>query len=320
MPDKPYLQTILDAARRSSRSEREISREATGSHAAISQIKTGRVPSVERVRRLCEALGLEFYIGPPRKSTIKELKESLLTPEEQAKIPPEVEQALEKIIDGRYQEILHEAAEKLGGKLRRQGETAAASGQATPGLTPGGVPVEIARALNLSDDQTLQDAIIVLANIVEYVPVSDLNDFEFHIFFIKRQALQPWVTAERLMGLLASSPPLTAKESTVPEKDWVVLDPTHSQPLHDELYVTKDDDLEWNGVAIERVRKVGDKWMLFTGTPGREPRPLGGNIRLFGRVAWHGPAASRDIRDEFGYIRKLASPILSEWRTRPDAG
>ena len=29
-------------------------------------IKTGRVPSVERVRLLCQALGLEFYIGRPR--------------------------------------------------------------------------------------------------------------------------------------------------------------------------------------------------------------------------------------------------------------
>ena len=32
-------------------------------------IKTGRVPSVERVRLLCQALGLEFYIGPPRESS-----------------------------------------------------------------------------------------------------------------------------------------------------------------------------------------------------------------------------------------------------------
>ena len=29
-------------------------------------IKRGRVPSVERVRLLCQTLGLEFYVGPPR--------------------------------------------------------------------------------------------------------------------------------------------------------------------------------------------------------------------------------------------------------------
>ena len=65
----PYLNTILEAARESDRSEREISRTATGQPAAISLLKTGRVPSVERVRRLCDALDLEFYIGPRRHSS-----------------------------------------------------------------------------------------------------------------------------------------------------------------------------------------------------------------------------------------------------------
>ena len=62
----PYLRTIPETARESGRSEREISRTATGQPAAISLIKTGRIPSVERVRRLCDALDLEFYIGPRR--------------------------------------------------------------------------------------------------------------------------------------------------------------------------------------------------------------------------------------------------------------
>ena len=55
---------ILEAARASGRSEREISRAATGQPSALSLIKTGRVPSAERTRSLCETLGLEFYIGP----------------------------------------------------------------------------------------------------------------------------------------------------------------------------------------------------------------------------------------------------------------
>ena len=62
----PCLNTILDTARESGRSEREISRTATGQPSALSLIKTGRIPSVGRVRLLCTALDLEFYIGPPR--------------------------------------------------------------------------------------------------------------------------------------------------------------------------------------------------------------------------------------------------------------
>ncbi len=67
MPDLlPYLRVILEAARASGRSEREISRAAIGQPGALSLIKTGRVPSVERTRLLCETLGLEFYVGPPQ--------------------------------------------------------------------------------------------------------------------------------------------------------------------------------------------------------------------------------------------------------------
>ena len=75
-----YIRTILDAARKSGRSEREISRAATGQPAALSLLKTGRVPSVERVRQLCEALDLEFYIGPRR--------ESYTSPKDFASPPP----------------------------------------------------------------------------------------------------------------------------------------------------------------------------------------------------------------------------------------
>ena len=73
----PYLRTILDTARESGRSEREISRAATGQPAAISLIKTGRIPSVERVRRLCDALDLEFYIGPRRQRSTSVSREEV---------------------------------------------------------------------------------------------------------------------------------------------------------------------------------------------------------------------------------------------------
>ena len=39
---------------------------AHGSPELIRDMRRGHVPSVERLRSLCEALGLEFYVGPPR--------------------------------------------------------------------------------------------------------------------------------------------------------------------------------------------------------------------------------------------------------------
>ena len=39
---------------------------AHGSPELVRDMRRGHVPSVERLRSLCEALGLEFYVGPPR--------------------------------------------------------------------------------------------------------------------------------------------------------------------------------------------------------------------------------------------------------------
>ena len=321
----PYLQAILDAARESGQSEREISRRATGQPSALSMIKTGRVPSTERARRLCDALGLEFYIGPPRRSTIRELKEKLLTPQEQATISPELEQAMEEAVAIRQDEIWREAAGNLDKALRKAQEAAEKiRGELSPSPNP--VPVEVARALGLPDTCTVDEALAAVAEAMaalaeqhpgdeapgapdEYVPVSDVDGFEFVLFHIRRQALQPWATADRLMGILAANEILTTLVSAVPEGNWVVMDPSYSQPLQNGLFVTMDPALGWDGFAIEHVGKVRDKWLLFSGGPGRKPRPLGKNIRLFGRVAWHGRATSRDIRKLKGKgIFSIAAP------------
>lgn len=47
-------------------SARQASIEAVGAPELIRDMRRGRVPSVERFRALCNALDLEFYVGPPR--------------------------------------------------------------------------------------------------------------------------------------------------------------------------------------------------------------------------------------------------------------
>ena len=47
-------------------SARQASLHAVGTPELIHDMRRGRVPSVERFRTLCQALELEFYVGPPR--------------------------------------------------------------------------------------------------------------------------------------------------------------------------------------------------------------------------------------------------------------
>lgn len=60
------LREIDAALRRLGISARAASIRAHGSPELIRDMRRGHVPSVERLRSLCEALDLELYVGPPR--------------------------------------------------------------------------------------------------------------------------------------------------------------------------------------------------------------------------------------------------------------
>ena len=50
-------------------SARAASIRAQGAPEMIRDMRRGHVPSVQRLRSLCEVLDLEFFVGPPRNAT-----------------------------------------------------------------------------------------------------------------------------------------------------------------------------------------------------------------------------------------------------------
>ena len=61
------VDTILDAIKRSERSERQISLAACEHAGTISNLKRSRDARLSTVEALCGELGLELYVGPPRR-------------------------------------------------------------------------------------------------------------------------------------------------------------------------------------------------------------------------------------------------------------
>ena len=59
------LAAVNAALRARGWSARQASLEAVGSDQFIRNLRRGRVPPVDKLRALCDVLGLEFYIGPP---------------------------------------------------------------------------------------------------------------------------------------------------------------------------------------------------------------------------------------------------------------
>ena len=79
------LELINSTLRERRWSARQASIEAVGNDQLIRNMRRGQVPSVEKFRRLCEVLGLEFYAGPPREfGTVdgERLKQAIETTEQ----------------------------------------------------------------------------------------------------------------------------------------------------------------------------------------------------------------------------------------------
>ena len=63
---KQLLATIKDRCRELGLSEGEFSQAVAGHKTVLTDIRRGRSPSAERLKKISEVLDLEFYIGPPR--------------------------------------------------------------------------------------------------------------------------------------------------------------------------------------------------------------------------------------------------------------
>ena len=67
MQTEEIIQVIRSAVERDARSPKTISLEASNSPKLVSRLTSaGRLPEVPNLTGLCDTLGLEFYIGPPR--------------------------------------------------------------------------------------------------------------------------------------------------------------------------------------------------------------------------------------------------------------
>ena len=60
------VNVVNEALERRGWSARRASIEATGAAHLVARIRRGQDPSVSRLLALCEVLGLECYVGPPR--------------------------------------------------------------------------------------------------------------------------------------------------------------------------------------------------------------------------------------------------------------
>ena len=261
-----YLDVILDAVRNSGRSEREISRAATGQPSALSMLKMGRVPSVERVRLLCETLGLEFYIGPPRWRSDHgtQSRDGVF---KAADLLHEAETELER---------LRAQAEGLATRFERDAATASTfTSPAGSDRNSGGGAVA---------DPKADYFVAPFSRVVHAAAGSGEMVFsegtEFGIAF-HRSVLPAWAHPDGLVCIRAAG---SSMEPTFHDGDLIALDRLHVEPVAGEMYVIHTGD----GLLVKRLRRAGRGWEFVSDNPAYPPRRADKVDRLVGRVAWFG--------------------------------
>ncbi len=282
----PYLHTVLDAARASGRSEREISRAATGQPGALSLIKTGRVPSVERTRLLCDALGLEFYIGPPRTAPDAERPAGAQGAEAAGPPPiplPDLERTAQSLVRLTSDAGGDPIPEDLWPVLaERRGVGASAPGLADLGLAdpsalavgavnedgmpPGARPVDVHGLRAAAGGGAL----------VEGEEVR--SQAWFRRDWLDRHGLDP--TRCLIVDVAGGS-----MEPTLPDGCSVLVDRNRRRRYVGRIYLARTDE----GLVVKRAGKDGGGFWLLTSesdAPEHAPIPWPADAETIGEVRW----------------------------------
>ena len=107
---------------------------------------------------------------------------------------------------------------------------------------------------------------------------------------VAQEALPSWARPDRLACMRAAD---DSMDGTVREGDIVAFDPGHTQPIDQALFALASD----TGPVVRRL-SCRDRWIVVADNPAHPVRPLSGDDRILGRVAWHWP---RD-RDGGGHV------------------
>ena len=258
-----YSDAILAALARSGRAGREVSIAAVGHESAIRSIKRGMDVRTSTLRALCEELGLEFYVGPPRLApdggthgTIRERE------------PPPAWVA--QLMDDLRAEIRHLAApdshavRAAPSDYREETLAADLAWSVEPWESPG---------LRCVDCYEVQLAVVSGVPLDEAARVGCLA---VHRAWLERHRLDATQCAiVRMRG--------ESMEPTLNDGSTILINRAQRRRRSGRLYAVRTDD----GLVVSRVRKdAGGDWLLAGDHPDREPRPWPASAEILGQVRW----------------------------------
>ncbi len=220
---------------------------------AIRSVLRGHPPSVERARKIAEALGLEFYIGPPRR-----LDGNKGYGVDHDKEPPlQIDEERSDYATSRAMAELQSAAEVLS----KAAETVEHTVARTKSMTHQAEVVELAAAAG-GNTTELDETVI--------------GHVAFSRPWLDRRGLDP----ARCMVIRVQG---KSMEPTLPDGCSILVDCARHQRRTGHIYVLRTDD----GVVVKRLTKDEDgAWHLQSDHPSWSPEPWTEACETIGEVRW----------------------------------
>ena len=240
-------------------------------------LNDGRVPSINRAEELCKALGLEFYIGPPRGDAVT--VESNALPATSVRDLESSARTLNRVVvnwggDPIPEDIWPLLAERQG--LVKIPVIGATAGDLPPSAESAGEDVitlafaEDVRAAAGSGEMVFEEA----AN---------------HRIAVPRAILPKWVQPSGLICIRTAGDSMTP---TLNDGDLILLDHKYAEPGDGQVFVIHTDD----GLVVKRLKEGDGGWEMSSDNPAYPPRRVGEADRVIGRGAWSGPLKMMEAR------------------------
>ena len=256
----------------------------------------GKEPRVNRAAEICAALGLEFYIGPPRGGARGEalnldardsdggslLAASLRDLESSA-------QTLNRVVvaaggDPIPDDLWPVLAERRGLSAARRLAIGAS------GETPAREPANDRDILSAP----FAEHVAAAAGAGEIV-FEEAADFRVTY---PRAILPGWAQPKGLVCIRTAG---DSMEPALQDGDMLLLDRTHVEPLDGQVFVLHTD----NGLVVKRLREDDGGWAMTSDNPAYPSRRIGEWDRVVGRVAWSGPLRATEAHG--GWPRRAST-------------
>ena len=240
---------------------------------AIRSVLRGHPPNLLRATKICDALGLSLRVGPHE--TVQRLGSVDADDSEHQKSSPGSD--LERHTQGLVRAVAAAGGDPIppemratvahGPVVRHDSRAVAAGWLSAAEAETVAIPFAADVRLSAGSGQPVWDETAEMS-------VS-----------VARPALASWARPERLRCARVGGDSMAP---AIGDGDLVVLDAGRTEPLDGQVFGVHTEE----GLVVKRLRRVGDGWHLESDNPAYESRPVAGEERILGQVAWTGPPSA----------------------------